>query len=103
MASLVSSLSPTIKNQDTHYMIISIIIEMVTKGDLADGWWMVDDACWMMDGGLHGHLHHDDQDGDKGDLADGWWIVQMMDDGLHYHRHHREGDLADGWWGVDDG
>ena len=32
------------KNQDTLYMIISIIIEMVTKGDLADGWWMVDDG-----------------------------------------------------------
>ena len=45
---------------------------------MAGGWWMMDDACWMMDGGLHGHLHHDDQDGDKRDLADGWWIVQMM-------------------------
>ena len=49
LVSLVSSLSPTIKNQDTHYMIISIIIEMVTKGDLADGWWMMDDECWKRD------------------------------------------------------
>ena len=33
----------------------------------------------MVDGGLHDHLHHDDQDGDKGDLADGWWMIVMDD------------------------
>ena len=66
MASLAASLSPTIRNQDTHYMIIFIIIEMVTKGDLVNGWWIVR----MMDDGLHDHRHHR-----EGDLADGWWGV----------------------------
>ena len=65
-------------------MIISIIIKMVTKGDLANGRWLVDCGWWMMDYMIIVIIARV-----TWLMAGGWWMVD--DASVH-------GAVEIGWW-----